>query len=219
MSIQCRAQIDTAIVDEYAERMTAGDSFPPVVLFGTSAKAWIGDGWHRVAASEQIGALDIDAEIRPGGRIEALQHALGVNRTHGLKRTNADKRRCVEIADREFTNLSSRQIAQLCGVSVDFVARFRQVSSDDTSPTVTGADGKQYPARREKAEPAEARQPISVGVIEASAPQSPAHREPFVPCFGLQFARIAIMQLAQIRRDDSERQAAFDTVRRWIDEQ
>jgi len=74
MSIQCRATLDTATINEYAERMTSGDVFPSVVLFGTSANAWIGDGWHRIAASDQIGALDIDAEIRPGGRVDALKH-------------------------------------------------------------------------------------------------------------------------------------------------
>lgn len=37
------------------------------------------------------------------------------------------------------------------------------------------------------------------------------------PSDGLQFARIAIMKLEEIRDDDIERQQAFDIVRRWID--
>ena len=75
--------------------------------------------------------------------------ALGSNALHGHRRTNADKRRCVEIALREFPGLSSRAIAQTCGVSIDTVCRIRpeQVSESDTS-TRTGQDGKQYPAFR-----------------------------------------------------------------------
>lgn len=52
----------------------------------------------------------------------------------------------------QFPSLSSRAVAELCGVGVDMVlARRPKVSENDTS-TVTGADGKQYPARRERPE-------------------------------------------------------------------
>ena len=69
-SIQCRASIDTATVSEYAERMTEGDAFPPVVVYGTAQKCWIADGWHRIMAANQIGLLDIEATVTPGGRID-----------------------------------------------------------------------------------------------------------------------------------------------------
>lgn len=38
------------------------------------------------------------------------------------------------------------------------------------------------------------------------------------PCDGKQFARMAILDLEQIRRDDTERKEAFAQVRRWLDE-
>ena len=75
-SIQCRAAIDVGVVNDYAERMTSGDQFPPVVLFADGARYYIGDGWHRVLAADQIGALDISATVAPGGRAVALKHAL-----------------------------------------------------------------------------------------------------------------------------------------------
>ena len=111
-SIQTRAEINMETVNSYAEAMTEGAEFPPVVLFGTKDKCWIGDGWHRVMAAEQIGAMDIPAELRDGGRIDALKPALWANAVHGQRRTNADKRRCVELAVKEFASLSSRQIAK-----------------------------------------------------------------------------------------------------------
>jgi hypothetical protein len=152
-SIQCRAVIDTGTVAEYAERMEAGDAFPPVVLFGTVKRCWIGDGWHRVMAARQLGLKEIESDLREGDRRDALKYALGANAANGLRRTNADKRRCVEIALAEFGNLSSRAIAGLCGVSDPFVLKIKptEVLTVSTS-TVTGTDGKQYPAARKPAE-------------------------------------------------------------------
>lgn len=45
------------------------------------------------------------------------------------------------------------------------------------------------------------------------------HTQPLrPPAIGMQFARIAVMKLEEITEDDTERQQAFDYVRRWIDE-
>jgi len=153
-SIQCRAVIDTGTVAEYAERMEAGDAFPPVVLFGTVKRCWIGDGWHRVMAARQLGRMEIEADLREGDRRDALKYALGANAANGLRRTNADKRRCVEIALAEFGNLSSRAIAGLCGVSNRFVDGMRPDETLGTIPnaTRTTSDGRQYPAARKPAE-------------------------------------------------------------------
>src|SRR5665811_2302997 len=65
-SIQCRANIDTATVNEYAERMRENDQFPPIDVYGTEQKCWIGDGWHRVLASLQFGFTDIPLHRAPG---------------------------------------------------------------------------------------------------------------------------------------------------------
>lgn len=219
-SIQCRASIDTALVNEYAERMSEGDSFPPVVLFGTSARAWIGDGWHRVMAARQNGAETIVAELRPGGRSDALKHALGANALHGHRRSNADKRRCVEIALREFPKLSSRAVAKLAAVGVDMVIAHRQVSESDTSQTVTGADGKTYQAQRgptvRDLSPQSADEPV---YEETNEPDDHKPDLNGKPCMGMQFARLAIMHLRSISNQDMERAEAFRTVKEWIDEQ
>jgi hypothetical protein len=51
-----------------------------------------------------------------------LLHAVGANARHGLRRTNADKRRAVELllADAEWAAKSSNWIAQTRGVSAVF---------------------------------------------------------------------------------------------------
>ena len=208
-TIQCRAEIDQALVNEYAERMTEGDEFPPVILFGTNGKYWIGDGWHRITAAGSVGFVDIDAEIHSGGRVEALKFALAANAIHGRKRTNADKRRCVEIALREFGNLSDNALAQMCGVHNETVAarRPKQVTDSVTSDKRTGLDGRQHPARRNGGKENMGKE------TETKQPK----RVLGPPCDGMQFARMAIMDLEQIREDDVQREEAYNTVKGWIE--
>lgn len=218
-TIQCRATIDVATVNEYAERMTEGDEFPPIVLFAVNGKHWIGDGWHRLLAAEHIGALTIPAEVRDGGRVEALKYALGANAAHGHRRTNADKRRCVEIALREFPKLSSRAIAEMCGTGKDLVESSRQLA-ESASSTRTGLDGKERPAKQEKKKHKQA-EDRRVGWIaddddeQQPAPKPAAHQ---APSNGIHFANIALINLKQITRDDTERNIAFSMIRRFLDD-
>jgi hypothetical protein len=64
----------------------------------------------------------------------ALQHALAANQTHGLRRTNADKRRAVELALDRWPDKSDREIATLAGTSHPFVGRVRGESEVETLP-------------------------------------------------------------------------------------
>jgi hypothetical protein len=157
-SIQCRAEIDVAVVNEYSDQMTKGAVFPPVELFGTAAKCWIGDGWHRVQAVESNRKDEIEATLHPGGRVDALRHALSANAAHGRRRSNADKRRCVEVALGEFPKLSSNAISKMCGVSDMLVASVRpqlQESGSSDREMRVGADGKERPAHRQATKPSE----------------------------------------------------------------
>jgi hypothetical protein len=142
---QVRAEINHEVVVDYAERMEAGDKFPPVQLFAEKDRYFIGDGWHRLLAAQKNGQVTIPAEVYQGGRREAIKCALGANTTNGLRRTNADKRKAVEIALREFVNLSDRQIADLCGVSAPTVGLVRAVNCKNLTVKTEdrlGADGK-----------------------------------------------------------------------------
>ncbi len=54
--------------------------------------------------------------------------SVSANATHGLRRTNADKRRAVEtlLNDEEWGNWSDREVARRCGVSHPFVINIRK---------------------------------------------------------------------------------------------
>ena len=61
----------------------------------------------------------------------------------------------MEIAVKEFGGLSSRAIAELCGVSADMVIANRPQVSDSDNSKRTGTDGKRYPATRRPTTPEE----------------------------------------------------------------
>ncbi len=141
--IQTRAHIDDCTVAEYSEAMLRGDRFPPVVVFGHNGDLVLADGWHRVRAARRARLPHLTAEVHPGDRKDALRFALDCNQAHGLRRSNADKRRCAEIALAQFGNLSDRLLAEMCGVSVQTIGNVRpQLSNLDSSPPRLGKDGK-----------------------------------------------------------------------------
>jgi len=140
---QCRAAISEATVAEYAERMIAGDRFPPVVVYLNNTEYLLADGFHRLLARRLAKFERIDAEVRQGTRLDALKFSLSANHRHGLRRTNEDKRHAVEIALREFQEWSDRAIAQLCGVTHPSVAAVRRELVNFTScGKRLGRDGK-----------------------------------------------------------------------------
>ena len=139
---QTRTHIDDATVAEYAEAMARGDRFPPVVVFQNDGEFIMADGFHRHKSAQRARFKHLLAEIRQGSRNDALRFALGANHKHGLRRTNGDKRRAVELALAEFGNQSDRLLAEMCGVSVQTVGNIRhQLSIFDSSPRM-GKDGK-----------------------------------------------------------------------------
>jgi ParB-like chromosome segregation protein Spo0J len=134
---QSRVEINNDAVSDYAEAVKVGIEFPPVVVFHDGADHWLADGFHRYHAHKQAGKASIPAEIRSGSLLDAKLHALGANGTHGLRRSNADKRKAVEMAMAEpaWKDWSDRKIADACGVSNTFVSNLRKppvVSTVDT---------------------------------------------------------------------------------------
>lgn len=126
----CRARgLNNRAVREYAEAMTAGFAFPPVVVFvDETGTHWLADGFHRCAAAELVGQTSIAADIRHGSRDDALLFAANANSVHGLRRTNADKRRAVLLVLGNFPTWSDRKIAEACGCDHKTVGSARAVA-------------------------------------------------------------------------------------------
>lgn len=121
---QSRASINEDTVAEYAEAMENPETvFPPIVVYYDGKDYWLADGFHRVAAWERAGRIEVPATIHQGDRRRAILHSVAANACHGLRRTNDDKRRAVMtlLEDDEWSNWSANKIAKQCGVSHTFV--------------------------------------------------------------------------------------------------
>jgi ParB-like chromosome segregation protein Spo0J len=208
-------------VDEYAAAIVDGKEFPEVVVFYDGADHWLADGFHRLLAHEKAGLVDILAEVRPGTKRDALLFAVGANASHGLPRTNKDKRRAVEILlrDEEWAGKSDRQVADKAAVHHELVGSVRRATRDQLADsancgepdTRTGKDGKQYPTRKAK--------PAAPPIEDAPPPPPPAPaRHPVLDeidgaadlrALDAAFNRVA---LAGLSEDDSD--AAGEAYRR-----
>ncbi|MDM5178494.1 hypothetical protein PO883_14950 [Massilia sp. DJPM01] len=127
---QSRAQTSNATVEEYTEALEQGVQFPPVVVFsdGSNTGNWLADGFHRYLAHKAAGLVEIACDIRVGILPDAVLFSAGANGTHGLPRTNADKRSAVKMVldNSACEDWSDRQIARHCKVSNNFVGDVRR---------------------------------------------------------------------------------------------
>jgi len=128
---QIRARLDDDTVEEYAAAMKEGAKFPPAIVFHDGSQYLLADGFHRVAAAVRNGFKDFAFDVRAGSKSETLKYALSANAQHGLKRTNADKRRSVELALAEWPHLADAELARICAVGNKFVGDTRREMEDN----------------------------------------------------------------------------------------
>src|SRR5262245_26698995 len=87
---QMRVEMSIETVNDYASDMLSGAAFPPVVLYDDGCDLWIGDGFHRVAASRKADRETITAVVKQGSARDAILYGASSNAAHGLRRTQAD---------------------------------------------------------------------------------------------------------------------------------
>lgn len=130
---QPRILIDMSTIEDYAAAMQAGDEFPPIEVVAdvdNPKRFWPWDGYHRVWAARMIGRKEILARVIDGTLRDAQWLSASANQQHtALRRTNADKRRAVQIALAARGELSNAEIARHCGVSHTFVNKLRETAS------------------------------------------------------------------------------------------
>jgi hypothetical protein len=126
---QPRAELNQETVAEYRDAYKAGAKFPPVTLYFDGSAYWLADGFHRFAGAKDAGLTTIHEDITPGTLREAILYSLSANSKHGLRRSNADKRRAVQtlLSDAEWSKWPQSKLAEVCGVTREFVSR---VSTD-----------------------------------------------------------------------------------------
>lgn len=131
---QSREKIDEAVVGEYAGLIGDGVSFPAVRVYFDGVSHYLADGFHRYHAHRKAGKGAIEADVEKGTLRDAVLYSLGANHEHGLRRTNADKRKAVQamLDDFEWQEWSNGEIARRCHVSDFLVSTLR----GDSAPAV-----------------------------------------------------------------------------------
>lgn len=124
---QQRERINESIVAEYAEAIKCGTKFPPIVVFSDTVNFYLSDGFHRVGAHEAAGIDEIEADIHNGNLDDATLFSYGCNKSHGLRMSQADKRKAVlgMIQHRKWGLWTNRDIAKHIGVSHTYVNKLR----------------------------------------------------------------------------------------------
>lgn len=129
---QPRVEMDKAIVTEYAKQMAGGDVFPPirVIRLASDGKLYIADGFHRYYAAKKLNRKTIAVEIvkDKGTHTDILLECVKANNTHGLRRTNEDKQRAIEmiLSEPAFAKLGNKKISVLALVSKSMVIDFKR---------------------------------------------------------------------------------------------
>lgn len=125
---QPRVKLSEEVCRDYAERMKDGASFPPIEIYYDGENFWLADGFHRLKAHKTARPEElVECRVHKGTLEDARWHSYGVNKTHGLRRTNEDKSQAVKAALQHPNGVekSDREISDHVGVSHPFVAKVR----------------------------------------------------------------------------------------------
>ncbi len=162
---QSRKTLDEEVIADYAEAYLSSTSMPMASVIFDGTDYWLWDGFHRFHGAKRAKKKTLDCTVQNGTLEDARWLAFGANRTHGLRRSNDDKRMATEGALRKRPDMTDRSIALHVGVSHTFVSTIRLVLATlppDTGPsgeeeiasqeTRTGRDGRQYREDRGRTE-------------------------------------------------------------------
>ncbi len=145
---QSRAALNEEVIAEYTEAMQAGNRFPDIFLVYDGSSYYVTDGFHRIEAALRAGLQQINASVVAGTIEDAQWQSYSVNKAHGLRRSNEDKRRAVVAALKhpQGAAKSDREIGRHVGVDHKTVASMRQqlepTGEIPQSTERTGGDGR-----------------------------------------------------------------------------
>lgn len=183
---QSRVAINTEAVGDYAKAMLDGDQLPPLLVYFDGAANWLADGFHRFHASRKVGLKAVEVEVVQGTLQDAKLYAYGANKSHGLRRTNKDKRKAVLGMLEDFGSWSDNKIAKHVGVSQPFVGAVRSslitvISETPTRRTYTTKHGTEATMNtggvgkggRNEEEPSDAQKPAEKAQEPAAQSSQP----------------------------------------------
>lgn len=145
---QSRAALNEDVIIEYVEAMKEGSRFSDIWLVYDGTHYYVTDGFHRIEAALRAGLKQINASVVTGTIEDAQWQSYAVNKAHGLRRSNEDKRRAVIAALKhpQGAGKSDSEISRHVGVDHKTVAAARKQLETTweipKSTERTGSDGR-----------------------------------------------------------------------------
>lgn len=165
--LQMRVEMSKETIEEYAEHL---DKLPPLtVILDEDGKYLLVDGWHTYEAHKLNKAKTVRCDVTTGTWVTALFAAAGANQKHGLRRTNADKRKAVQmllqISEEEGHDWTQAAIAANTHTSQQFVSKLaverreatQNASTPDHTTVVSGDNSTPQSPANGKAKPLDLR--------------------------------------------------------------
>lgn len=150
---EMRCKLDKEAVENYASILA---KLPPVKLMRDNEAQtwWVVDGAHTISAALKAGKKEVQAEWSEGSYLDAWKAAANENQSHGVRVTNKDKRRRVEVAVKHpvMSKWAATKIAEACGVGRSLATEIKKdVTESVTSARVADTLGRSQPARKPRA--------------------------------------------------------------------
>lgn len=225
--LQTRAALNAEAVRDYAEILKeTPDVLPPVEVYVENDVYRLSDGFHRVAAALKAGLTQVVAEVNDGDYPTALRAALKANVTHGMRRTNADKRQAMRKAwehRRELFggNPTERDFAAVCcvsnGTAHNFLADMSLLKMSKLAPNIASNNGTSRTdesTANEAIEEAPADNAPEDASADAQKKDAPTDRfgmeipARLIPAFANKTPQVILRDLRRIRRVVEQQQQA-----------
>jgi len=185
---QARKSVPEDAQTEYHQQAMQGpeSEWPfnaPVEIVEVAGVYYLTDGWQRCSACLKAERPKVFATIESGDLELVLMRACAANATHGVRRSDDDKRNAVRMALKQWPKKPGSEIAEICKVSPGLVSKIRKEDFPHQS-TVTRKDGSEQAASiqrqvsRETSEPAKEAERIA----EPDAPRGHKKGEPCPYC-------------------------------------
>ena len=127
LDAEMRVSLNQKKIGQYAKEKQAGAYFPPPVVFIDQEEIyWVGDGFHRIMAENDMGHKNIDVVVRNGSLKDAILHNLKANREgQGLLFSPGDITKSVKfmLTSKMFAGWSRTKIAESVGCTPGMVSK------------------------------------------------------------------------------------------------
>ena len=166
--------------DHVRQLKTVPDLWPPIKVVQRSDHYVPVDGFHRLAAAQNLHLTSIRAEILElPQEVDLYAVAFDLNATHGRPLSLADRRAYAARLLRQNAQLSDREIGRRCGLAQPTVAKVRheleRLAHIDPVKFQIGRDGRSYATPRPPAP-----QTVNSPLWTVASPVDPRYQRPLV---------------------------------------